>query len=167
MERRVNTVCMSCSFNLVDIMYCEYSWIHITTAAFLHFSQIWFLIYSSTLSQFSMKYLYIYCNSLKLLTYLQYSLLQTAIETCQKKTMCQFVAAPKSLDGNPCPDVRRLIYFAYKCRPCKFFMWFYRLSHAKANHYMSIWPLRKWSITWSVHFYLIFMCNSSFVWCRH
>ncbi|KAG4071359.1 hypothetical protein HA402_004063 [Bradysia odoriphaga] len=50
----------------------------------------------------------------------KYSLLQTAIETCQKKTMCQFVAAPKSLEGNPCPDVRRLIYFAYKCRPYEF-----------------------------------------------
>lgn len=54
------------------------------------------------------------------LTSLQYSLLQTAIETCQKKTMCQFVAAPKSLEGNPCPDVRRIISFAYKCRPCKY-----------------------------------------------
>lgn len=50
----------------------------------------------------------------------KYSLLQTAIETCQKKTMCQFVAAPKSPEGKPCPNVRRLIYFAYKCRPYEF-----------------------------------------------
>lgn len=42
--------------------------------------------------------------------------------------MCQFIAAPKSLEGNPCPDVRRLISFAYKCRPCKFSFRSFRLS---------------------------------------
>ncbi|XP_055301870.1 uncharacterized protein LOC129568237 [Sitodiplosis mosellana] len=51
---------------------------------------------------------------------LQYSLLQTAIEACQKKTHCKFLPAPKSFGGNPCPGVRKIIEYAYKCRPYEF-----------------------------------------------
>lgn len=49
----------------------------------------------------------------------QYSLLQTAIEACQKKTHCKFLPAPKSFGGSPCPGIRKIIEYAYKCRPCK------------------------------------------------
>ncbi|XP_031633868.1 uncharacterized protein LOC116347430 [Contarinia nasturtii] len=51
---------------------------------------------------------------------LQYSLLQTAIEACQKKTHCKFLPAPKSFGGNPCPGIRKIIEYAYKCRPYEF-----------------------------------------------
>lgn len=50
----------------------------------------------------------------------QYSLLQTAIEACQKKTHCKFLPAPKSFGGNPCPGIRKVVEYAYKCRPCKY-----------------------------------------------
>ncbi|KAJ6634771.1 Protein eva-1 like C, partial [Pseudolycoriella hygida] len=72
----------------------------------------------------------------------KYSLLQTAIETCQKKTMCQFVAAPKSLEGNPCPDVRRLISYAYKCRPYEF-----RSKTACENEIIQLTCSPYWRIT--------------------
>lgn len=52
-------------------------------------------------------------------TYHQYSLLQTAIEACQKKTKCKFIPAPKSFGGGSCPGSRKVIEYTYKCRPCK------------------------------------------------
>ncbi|XP_075215039.1 protein eva-1 homolog C-like [Lycorma delicatula] len=47
---------------------------------------------------------------------LQYSLLQTVVEACQKKRSCRFQATP-----NPsCPGSRHYIEVAYKCRPYEF-----------------------------------------------
>lgn len=51
---------------------------------------------------------------------IQYSLLQTAIEACQKRTQCKFYPEPKSFGGNPCPGIRKIVEYAYKCRPCKY-----------------------------------------------
>jgi hypothetical protein len=50
---------------------------------------------------------------------LQYSLLQTVVEACQKKRHCKFIAAQKALQTDPCPAVRKFVEVSYKCRPCK------------------------------------------------
>ncbi|XP_065155934.1 protein eva-1-like isoform X2 [Atheta coriaria] len=51
---------------------------------------------------------------------LQYSLLQTVVEACQKKSTCQFHASPATFDGDPCPGERKYVEVAYKCRPYEF-----------------------------------------------
>uniref|UniRef100_A0A1Y1N8I5 SUEL-type lectin domain-containing protein n=1 Tax=Photinus pyralis TaxID=7054 RepID=A0A1Y1N8I5_PHOPY len=51
---------------------------------------------------------------------LQYSLLQTVVEVCQKKRQCKFKSSPKTFGGNPCPGVRKYVEVAYKCRPYEF-----------------------------------------------
>lgn len=47
---------------------------------------------------------------------LQYSLLQTVVEACQKKRHCKFLASPP----DPCPGHRKFVEVAYKCRPYEF-----------------------------------------------
>ncbi|XP_029718996.1 protein eva-1 [Aedes albopictus] len=51
---------------------------------------------------------------------LQYSLLQTVVEACQKKRHCKFLASPKTFGGDPCPGHRKFLEVAYKCRPYEF-----------------------------------------------
>uniref|UniRef100_A0AAG5CUN3 SUEL-type lectin domain-containing protein n=1 Tax=Anopheles atroparvus TaxID=41427 RepID=A0AAG5CUN3_ANOAO len=51
---------------------------------------------------------------------LQYSLLQTVVEACQKKRHCKFLASPKTFGGDPCPGQRKFVEVAYKCRPYEF-----------------------------------------------
>lgn len=51
---------------------------------------------------------------------LQYALLQTVVESCQKKRHCKFLSSPKTFKGDPCPGFRKFIEVAYKCRPCKY-----------------------------------------------
>ncbi|XP_050090331.1 protein eva-1 isoform X2 [Anopheles aquasalis] len=51
---------------------------------------------------------------------LQYSLLQTVVEACQKKSHCKFLASPKTFGGDPCPGQRKFVEVAYKCRPYEF-----------------------------------------------
>ncbi|XP_018578877.1 protein eva-1 isoform X2 [Anoplophora glabripennis] len=50
----------------------------------------------------------------------RYSLLQTVVETCQKKRQCKFQPNPKTFGGDPCPGVRKYVEVAYKCRPYEF-----------------------------------------------
>lgn len=52
--------------------------------------------------------------------YFQYSLLQTASETCQKKRHCKFTASARAFGGDPCPGVKKFVEVAFKCRPCKY-----------------------------------------------
>ncbi|XP_063695680.1 protein eva-1-like isoform X2 [Culicoides brevitarsis] len=51
---------------------------------------------------------------------LQYSLLQTVVENCQKKRHCKFLALPKNFKGDPCPGKQKFVEIAYKCRPYEF-----------------------------------------------
>ncbi|XP_013198725.2 uncharacterized protein LOC106141629 [Amyelois transitella] len=51
---------------------------------------------------------------------LQYSLLQTVVEACQKKRTCKFHTSPKAFGVDPCPGSRRFVEVAYKCRPYEF-----------------------------------------------
>ncbi|KAM3964394.1 uncharacterized protein ACR2FA_001372 [Aphomia sociella] len=51
---------------------------------------------------------------------LQYSLLQTVVEACQKKRQCKFHTSPKTFGMDPCPRSRRFVEVAYKCRPYEF-----------------------------------------------
>ncbi|XP_015430090.1 PREDICTED: protein eva-1 homolog C-like, partial [Dufourea novaeangliae] len=51
---------------------------------------------------------------------LQYSLLQTVVEVCQKKRQCKFNTSPKTFQGDPCPGLPKYIEVAYKCRPYEF-----------------------------------------------
>ncbi|KAF6205630.1 hypothetical protein GE061_019803 [Apolygus lucorum] len=51
---------------------------------------------------------------------LQYSLLQTVVEACQKKRSCKFQTSTKSFGGDPCPGVQKYVIVAYKCRPYEF-----------------------------------------------
>ncbi|XP_050517360.1 protein eva-1 homolog C-like isoform X1 [Diabrotica virgifera virgifera] len=51
---------------------------------------------------------------------IQYSLLQTVVEACQKKSHCKFQTSPKTFGGDPCPEVRKYVEVAYKCRPYEF-----------------------------------------------
>ena len=58
-------------------------------------------------------------NKFSTIYFLQYSLLQTVVEACQKKRHCKFLASPRTFGGDPCPGLRKFIEVAYKCRPCK------------------------------------------------
>ncbi|XP_055911892.1 protein eva-1 homolog C-like [Eupeodes corollae] len=53
---------------------------------------------------------------------LQYILLQTVVDACQKKRQrhCKFSASAKSLSGDPCSGIRKFVEIAYKCRPYEF-----------------------------------------------
>ncbi|XP_076245270.1 uncharacterized protein LOC143185865 [Calliopsis andreniformis] len=51
---------------------------------------------------------------------LQYSLLQTVVEVCQKKRQCKFNTSPDTFQGDPCPGLPKYIEVAYKCRPYEF-----------------------------------------------
>ncbi|XP_063708966.1 protein eva-1-like [Culicoides brevitarsis] len=51
---------------------------------------------------------------------IQYSLLQTVVESCQKKQHCRFNAPPRTFGGDPCPGKERYIEIVYKCRPYEF-----------------------------------------------
>ncbi|KAJ9586517.1 hypothetical protein L9F63_019843, partial [Diploptera punctata] len=51
---------------------------------------------------------------------IEYSLLQTVVEACQKKRQCKFQTSPKTFGGDPCPGVRKYVEVAYKCRPYEF-----------------------------------------------
>lgn len=79
------------------------------------------------------------------LLHLQYSLLQTVVEACQKKMYCKFHGSPQfyglgasgvgdssgtssyhsstassnAISSDPCPKRRKIVEVAYKCRPCK------------------------------------------------
>ncbi|KAL9892295.1 uncharacterized protein ACN427_007569 isoform 6-T7 [Glossina fuscipes fuscipes] len=49
---------------------------------------------------------------------LQYALLQTVVDSCQKKRHCKFSANSKpSAIGNQCAGIRKFVEIAYKCRP--------------------------------------------------
>lgn len=82
---------------------------------------------------------------LSLSLHLQYSLLQTVVEACQKKKHCKFHGSPQfyglgasgvgdssgtssyhsstassnAISSDPCPKRRKIVEVAYKCRPCK------------------------------------------------
>ncbi|XP_044570152.1 uncharacterized protein LOC26514219 isoform X4 [Drosophila ananassae] len=57
------------------------------------------------------------CN----LSGLQYSLLQTVVDHCQKKQHCKFAANSKIKSiGNICDGVSKFIEISYKCRPYEF-----------------------------------------------
>ncbi|XP_073848301.1 uncharacterized protein isoform X2 [Musca autumnalis] len=52
---------------------------------------------------------------------LQYALLQTVVDACQKKRHCKFSANSKPLaSGDPCAGIRKFVEIAYKCRPYEF-----------------------------------------------
>ncbi|CAK9801157.1 Protein eva-1 homolog C [Anthophora plagiata] len=51
---------------------------------------------------------------------LQYSLLQSVVDICQKKRQCQFNTSPKTFQSDPCPGLPKYIEVAYKCRPDQF-----------------------------------------------
>ncbi|XP_063534099.1 uncharacterized protein LOC134744276 isoform X2 [Cydia strobilella] len=51
---------------------------------------------------------------------MQYSLLQTVVEACQKKKNCQFSTALMAGSPDPCPKARKFVRVAYKCRPYEF-----------------------------------------------
>ncbi|CAK1595935.1 unnamed protein product [Parnassius mnemosyne] len=51
---------------------------------------------------------------------MQYSLLQTVVEACQKKPQCKFSTKSKPGSVDPCPFARKFVEVAYKCRPYEF-----------------------------------------------
>ncbi|XP_050670800.1 uncharacterized protein LOC126969431 isoform X2 [Leptidea sinapis] len=51
---------------------------------------------------------------------MQYSLLQTVVEACQKKPACKFTTKSKPGIVDPCPHARKFVEVAYKCRPYEF-----------------------------------------------
>ncbi|XP_076667728.1 uncharacterized protein LOC143368664 isoform X2 [Andrena cerasifolii] len=51
---------------------------------------------------------------------LQYSLLQTLVDVCQKKRQCKFDTYPNTLQNDPCPGFPKYIEVAYKCCPYEF-----------------------------------------------
>ncbi|ALC46028.1 CG42402, partial [Drosophila busckii] len=52
---------------------------------------------------------------------LQYALLQTVVDACQKKRHCKFAANSKThTSGDPCSGIRKFVEIAYKCRPYEF-----------------------------------------------
>ncbi|KAL4709906.1 hypothetical protein ACJJTC_003869 [Scirpophaga incertulas] len=51
---------------------------------------------------------------------MQYSLLQTVVEACQKKPHCRFSTKPKPGLEDPCPRTRKFVDVAFKCRPYEF-----------------------------------------------
>ncbi|XP_034939084.1 protein eva-1 homolog C isoform X2 [Chelonus insularis] len=50
---------------------------------------------------------------------LEYSLLQTVVEICQKKRNCKFNTHPKN-QNDPCPQLAKYTEVTYKCRPYEF-----------------------------------------------
>lgn len=51
---------------------------------------------------------------------LQYSLLQTAIEKCQKKRHCKLIPSSTSYGTDPCPSKPKHLHVIYTCRPYEF-----------------------------------------------
>ncbi|CAH0719503.1 unnamed protein product, partial [Brenthis ino] len=51
---------------------------------------------------------------------MQYSILQTVVEACQKKPQCVFSTKLKPGQEDPCPRSRKFVEVAYKCRPQEF-----------------------------------------------
>uniref|UniRef100_A0A182QIG0 SUEL-type lectin domain-containing protein n=1 Tax=Anopheles farauti TaxID=69004 RepID=A0A182QIG0_9DIPT len=51
---------------------------------------------------------------------LQYSILQTVVEACQKKRRCRMQATPKNFATAPCPGIHRMVEVNHKCRPFEF-----------------------------------------------
>ncbi|XP_017874613.1 PREDICTED: uncharacterized protein LOC108621674 isoform X1 [Drosophila arizonae] len=52
---------------------------------------------------------------------LQYALLQTVVDACQKKRHCKFAANSKThTSTDPCSGIRKFVEIAYKCRPYEF-----------------------------------------------
>uniref|UniRef100_A0A1B6DAK0 SUEL-type lectin domain-containing protein n=1 Tax=Clastoptera arizonana TaxID=38151 RepID=A0A1B6DAK0_9HEMI len=51
---------------------------------------------------------------------LQYSLLQSVVEKCQKKRQCKIYSSPKVFNVEPCPGSAKFIEITYKCRPYEF-----------------------------------------------
>lgn len=51
---------------------------------------------------------------------LQYSLLQTAVEGCQKKRNCKLQASPKTFGADPCPGLPKYVTILFKCTPYEF-----------------------------------------------
>ncbi|CAH0397993.1 unnamed protein product [Chilo suppressalis] len=51
---------------------------------------------------------------------MQYSLLQTVVEACQKKPHCKFSTKPRPGLKDPCPRTRKFVDVAFKCRPYEF-----------------------------------------------
>ncbi|XP_050560721.1 protein eva-1 isoform X1 [Spodoptera frugiperda] len=51
---------------------------------------------------------------------MQYSLLQTVVEACQKKPQCKFSTLPMAGLVDPCPTQSKYVEVAYKCRPYEF-----------------------------------------------
>lgn len=51
---------------------------------------------------------------------MQYSLLQTVVQECQKKSQCIFSTTLKPGLADPCPSARKYVEMAYKCRPFEF-----------------------------------------------
>ncbi|KAL6438890.1 hypothetical protein ACFW04_003744 [Cataglyphis niger] len=45
---------------------------------------------------------------------------QRVVGVCQKKRQCKFNTNPQTLQGDPCPGLRKYIEVAYKCRPYEF-----------------------------------------------
>ncbi|XP_066902789.1 protein eva-1 homolog C isoform X3 [Halyomorpha halys] len=51
---------------------------------------------------------------------LQYSLLQTAVERCQKKRHCRLQPSTNGFTTDPCPGVAKHMQIVYNCRPYEF-----------------------------------------------
>ncbi|XP_018906438.1 protein eva-1 homolog C isoform X3 [Bemisia tabaci] len=51
---------------------------------------------------------------------LQYALLQTVVEACQKKRQCKINPSPKASGKDSCPGSKKIVEIAYKCRPYEF-----------------------------------------------
>ncbi|CAH1401417.1 unnamed protein product [Nezara viridula] len=51
---------------------------------------------------------------------LQYSLLQTAVERCQKKRHCKMMSSSNNYGIDPCPGVPKHLQITYSCRPYEF-----------------------------------------------
>ncbi|XP_058173584.1 uncharacterized protein LOC131288466 [Anopheles ziemanni] len=51
---------------------------------------------------------------------LQYSILQTVVEACQKKRRCRILASPKNFAAAPCAGIHRMVEVNHKCRPFEF-----------------------------------------------
>lgn len=72
----------------------------------------------------------------------QYSLLQTASETCQKKRHCKFTASARAFGGDPCPGVKKFVEVAFKCRPCEYIYIMNPLPIPSALKYSEAWRTR-------------------------
>ncbi|XP_014272672.1 protein eva-1 isoform X2 [Halyomorpha halys] len=51
---------------------------------------------------------------------LQYSLLQTAVERCQKKRHCKLMSSSNNYGIDPCPGVPKHLQITFSCRPYEF-----------------------------------------------